>query len=69
MSKPSFMKSALKNRTMADLARSLGVTRQAVRAWATGIAKVRPELCPKFEEVTGVPREKIRPDIFAKRAQ
>jgi DNA-binding transcriptional regulator YdaS (Cro superfamily) len=44
------------------LAAHLGIKRQAVINWSM----VPPRRCPKVEQVTGIPREVLRPDIFGK---
>lgn len=44
------------------LAKHLGVTRQAISDWpAVPIDRLRD-----VEEFTGIPREKLRPDIFVR---
>lgn len=43
------------------LAAHLGIKRQAVVNWLM----VPPLRCPKVEQVTGIPREVLRPDIYA----
>ena len=46
----------------AALAKHLGVTRQAISDWpAVPIDRLRD-----VEKFTGIPREKLRPDIFVK---
>jgi DNA-binding transcriptional regulator YdaS (Cro superfamily) len=42
------------------LAARLGVTHPAVLQWET----IPAELVVKAEQVTGIPREELRPDIF-----
>jgi DNA-binding transcriptional regulator YdaS (Cro superfamily) len=42
------------------LARSLGITHGAVNQWR----RVPAERVVDVERVTGIPREKLRPDIF-----
>ena len=66
MDVPMYMAYALKAHTVSEIARGLGVSRQAVYAWKTGKAKVDPLLLAQFEKVTGVPRELVRPDIFVR---
>ena len=43
-----------------QLARALGVSQQAVAQWR----RVPAEKVIEVERATGVPREKLRPDIF-----
>ena len=47
-----------------QLARLLRVSRQAVYKWLE--TKVPPKRCVDVERVSGVPREKLRPDIYAR---
>lgn len=44
---------------ISKLARGLGITRSAVAMWD----KVPAERLPMIEEITGIPRHKLRPDI------
>lgn len=46
--------------TVAELARSLGITRAAIAQWD----KIPAERVVEIERVTGVPREELRPDLF-----
>lgn len=46
---------------VSALARALRIERQAVSAWR----KVPHERVVKVSEITGIPREKIRPDLYA----
>jgi hypothetical protein len=46
------------------LATHLGIKRQAVVNWLM----VPPRRCPKVEQITGIPREVLRPDIFGDEA-
>lgn len=46
--------------TMADLAVKLGLTRQAVSHWK----QVPLRHVATISSMTGIPREKIRPDIY-----
>jgi len=45
-----------------DLAKGLGITGSAISQWK----RVPVERCPEIERLTGVPRERLRPDIFAR---
>ncbi len=47
-----------------QLARLLRVSRQAVYKWLE--TKVPPKRCADVERVSGVPREKLRPDIYGR---
>jgi DNA-binding transcriptional regulator YdaS (Cro superfamily) len=55
----------LKDRGMrfADLARSIGVDKATVTRWAQ--RGIPAERLLDIERVTGIPREELRPDIFA----
>ena len=44
------------------LAKAIGLTREAVRRWT----RVPAERVVAVEKATGVPREKLRPDLYAK---
>lgn len=56
------LKAALKAANgISELARRLGVKRQAVQQWD----EVPAERCKAVEKVTGVPRVVLRPDIFS----
>jgi DNA-binding transcriptional regulator YdaS (Cro superfamily) len=46
----------------AEVARLLGVSRQAVYKWV--YRRVPAERLAEVEWVTGIPRERLRPDIF-----
>ena len=46
----------------AGLAQRVGVSRQLINKWKT--VEVPATHVIKLEKVTGVPREKIRPDVF-----
>jgi DNA-binding transcriptional regulator YdaS (Cro superfamily) len=48
---------------MAELARRMGVQRQAVHRWKT-TGRVPAHHARTMESVSGVPRKQIRPDIF-----
>lgn len=47
----------------SELARRLGVSKQVINAWKKS-RRVPAERVKAVSEVTGIPREKIRPDIF-----
>lgn len=44
----------------AGLAARLGISRQAVRQWR----KVPTKRVPAVEQITGVPRHQLRPDVY-----
>jgi transcriptional regulator with XRE-family HTH domain len=45
------------------LGEMLGVTRETVARWETGVRKVDGERLPLIVEVTGIPATKLRPDL------
>ena len=45
---------------MAKVARGLGFTRAAVRKWQL----VPDDYLVRVEQITGIPRHKLRPDLF-----
>jgi len=45
---------------LSELSRRLGVTRQAVSNWN----KVPFKYIRSISEMTGIPREKLRPDLY-----
>jgi DNA-binding transcriptional regulator YdaS (Cro superfamily) len=48
-----------------DLARKLKLNRSSVHRWARG--RIPAERVFDVEKVTGIPREKLRPDLFARK--
>lgn len=48
----------------AALARALEVSPQAVSQWVKGRRPVPPRLAIRIEELTGVSRHELRPDVF-----
>ena len=55
------MRQRLKQFGFSKLARELGITPSAVMQWGD---KVPPERTRAVEQITGIPREEQRPDIF-----
>ena len=49
-----------KRGSASELAKSLGVTRAAISAWR----EVPVTRLKEVSQLTGIPREKLRPDIF-----
>ena len=41
-----------------------GVSKETVSRWENGRRKPEPERVPKISRVTGIPRHKIRPDLY-----
>jgi DNA-binding transcriptional regulator YdaS (Cro superfamily) len=46
------------------LAKKLGVSQQVISSWLRDRQKPSPKNARKIEEVTGIPRQWVRPDIF-----
>jgi DNA-binding transcriptional regulator YdaS (Cro superfamily) len=44
----------------SKLAEKLGLTRQAIYQWQ----RIPPERVQRVEEVTGIPRHQLRPDLY-----
>jgi DNA-binding transcriptional regulator YdaS (Cro superfamily) len=61
--------SALDGINGTELAKALGVSRQAVSHWRTGRYRVPAEHCRKIETITGgkVTVHDLRPDVFGDR--
>lgn len=51
-----------------ELAEMLGVSRQMIGLIESGRRKVKPEKAGPWEKKTGIPRAKLRPDVFGKAA-
>lgn len=47
---------------------AVGVRRETWWRWETGASKVALDKLARVELVTGIPREKLRPDLFLKEA-
>ncbi len=54
---------ACKKNGVAPVARLLGVSRQRVQHWMKG--RIPAEWVRPVESVTGIPKEKLRPDLYA----
>ncbi len=52
------------NLSCAALGELLGVTRVTVFRWEDGTRRIGLSVLSRVAEVTGIPREKLRPDIF-----
>ncbi len=48
----------------SKIARELGVSRQTVWSWFQEGRRVPAERVVELEQVSGVPRHKLRPDLF-----
>lgn len=59
------LKEALRERdlTMSELAARLGVDKATVTRWAKGVIPVSRVVA--IEAHTGIPRERLRPDLFS----
>lgn len=49
-------------RSAEEVAVEFEISRQSVNKWKDGIPVER---CKRLEELTGIPRAKLRPDVFA----
>jgi sulfate adenylyltransferase subunit 2 len=56
-------------RSQRDIAVALGRSEGAVSQWVTGERTIPAELVVKLEEVTGIPRHRLRPDLWESRMQ
>ena len=61
MSRLGIEKAIAGARTRAELARRLGITRQAVGQWK----RIPAERVIDVERATGVPRGELRPDLYS----
>ena len=52
---------------VSRLAKSLDVSRMAIYKWKAS-EKVSPERAIEIEQITGITRERLRPDLWAKAA-
>lgn len=55
---------ALEKPTLDEAARLLDISAAQMQRLEKGLRKVGPESLSKFEDVTGIPRHELRPDIF-----
>lgn len=46
------------------LAEGIGASYQAVCHWCTGFRKPHPRYLGKIEQLTGIPRKDLRPDLY-----
>ncbi len=53
-----------RNSTQAELAKRIGVTQGAISQWLK--RGVPPRRVRAVEKVTGIPRERLRPDIYGR---
>ena len=52
----------------SSLAAAMGVPASTVTRWLRGERKPSPEMAIKIERLTGIPRSKLRPDLFEEAA-
>jgi DNA-binding transcriptional regulator YdaS (Cro superfamily) len=50
---------------MSKVARGLGLSRSAISLWD----KVPAEVVVEVERITGIPRERLRPDLYRRAVQ
>lgn len=53
-----------RQQAISRLAAACGVSESAVRHWVSGQRQVPPHRCVVVEQVTHIPREELRPDVF-----
>jgi transcriptional regulator with XRE-family HTH domain len=53
-----------KGATLLEMGKALGVDKSTLMRWEHG--RVPPERLAEIERLTGIPRRKLRPDIFGK---
>ena len=52
------------NQTLEAAGKLLGISAVQMHRYETGQRKVPPTRAAEFEEITGIPREELRPDVF-----
>lgn len=57
-----------RNMSQPELAKILGCTPGMVSHVETGKRKVSPQAALEWEQIIGIPRHELRPDIFGARA-
>lgn len=55
---------SLPDPTLAFAAKLLGVSESQMSRYENGLRKVAPERVGHFEQITKIPREILRPDVF-----
>ena len=64
MTNEAIMKSLAERKLVRRIAEGLSLTTQAVYAWD----RVPAEKVVRVEEITGIPREELRPDLYERGA-
>ncbi|WP_027039095.1 helix-turn-helix domain-containing protein [Mesorhizobium ciceri] len=57
-------KDGSKQRTLDEVATLFGVNKATIIRWENGEVPLPAKRLKEFEDVTGIPRQKLRPDIF-----
>lgn len=65
MENEEIMKSLADRKLIRSIAEGLKLTTQAVYAWP----RVPAEKVVRVEEITGIPREELRPDLYERAAE
>jgi DNA-binding transcriptional regulator YdaS (Cro superfamily) len=52
------------HRSQSAVGKMLGVSAAEVSRWESGRRQVPAERVIEFEKITGIPRHKLRPDVF-----
>ena len=50
--------------TLAQIGAAVGVNASTVMRWERDELKIPAEKCADLEKITGIPRKKLRPDVF-----
>ncbi len=51
--------------SLSQASRDLGVSRQTIYMWLNGQSDPQPHHAVALERLTGISRERIRPDVYA----
>lgn len=55
------------NLTQDEAAAKIGIKQPSYSRYEDGTSWPRPSKLPEIEKITGIPREKLRPDIYVQR--
>lgn len=64
----TFRKSQVPPLSQGDLAGQLGVVRETVARWESGIRKIDEVLLPRVAKLTRIPPQELRPDLAERAA-
>lgn len=57
-------KDGAKQRTLEEVAALFSVNKATIIRWENGEVPLPAKRLKEFEEVTGIPRQKLRPDLY-----